>query len=72
MAANPVASNIVVMKAEYGINTSLSPERELDTWVQATAGGGLGPDNAAAGADRDHQPDQGRAHRHHRAEPAVR
>ncbi len=41
--ANPLASNVVVMKAEYGINTSLSPERELDTWVQATAGGGWDP-----------------------------
>jgi type IV pilus assembly protein PilW len=40
---NPVASNVVVMKAEYGINTSLSPQRELDTWVQATAGGGWDP-----------------------------
>ncbi len=40
---NPVASNVVVMKAEYGINTSISKERELDTWVQATAGGGWDP-----------------------------
>jgi len=41
--ANPVASNIVVMKAEYGINTTFSKERELDTWVQATGGGGWDP-----------------------------
>jgi hypothetical protein len=32
---NPVASNVVVMKAEYGINNSFSKEREVDTWVQA-------------------------------------
>lgn len=36
-AANPVASNVVLLKAEYGINTSFSKEREVDTWVQATA-----------------------------------
>ncbi|HEV2979345.1 MAG TPA: PilW family protein [Casimicrobiaceae bacterium] len=40
---SPVASNVVVMKAEYGINTSKSKERELDTWVQATVGGGWDP-----------------------------
>jgi type IV pilus assembly protein PilW len=40
---NPVASNVVVLKAEYGINTSASPEQELDTWVQATVGGGWDP-----------------------------
>ena len=43
LVPSPVASNVVVMKAEYGINTSKSPERELDTWVQATAGGGWDP-----------------------------
>jgi hypothetical protein len=43
LVSNAVASNVVVMKAEYGINTSLSPERELDTWVQATVGGGWDP-----------------------------
>jgi type IV pilus assembly protein PilW len=42
-APNPVASNVLVMKAEYGINTTFSPERELDTWVQATVGGGWDP-----------------------------
>src|SRR5208283_630095 len=42
-AANPMISNVVVMKAEYGINTSASPEGEVDTWVQATAGGGWDP-----------------------------
>jgi len=40
---NPVASNVVVMKAEYGINTTASKEQELDTWVQATVGGGWDP-----------------------------
>jgi type IV pilus assembly protein PilW len=40
---SPVASNVVVMKAEYGINTSNSLEQELDTWVQATGGGGWDP-----------------------------
>jgi type IV pilus assembly protein PilW len=43
LVPSPVASNVVVMKAEYGINTSLSKERELDTWVQATVGGGWDP-----------------------------
>jgi hypothetical protein len=43
LVPSPVASNVVVMKAEYGINTSKSPERELDTWVQATVGGGWDP-----------------------------
>jgi type IV pilus assembly protein PilW len=40
---NPVASNVVVMKAEYGINTSLSKEREVNNWVQSTVGGGWDP-----------------------------
>jgi type IV pilus assembly protein PilW len=37
---NPLASNIVVMKVEYGVDSDLDPKRLLDTWVQATAGGG--------------------------------
>ena len=47
LVPSPVASNVVVMKAEYGINTSKSPERELDTWVQATVGGGWDPRHCA-------------------------
>jgi type IV pilus assembly protein PilW len=42
-AANPMVSNVLVMKAEYGINTSASPQGEVDTWVQATVGGGWDP-----------------------------
>jgi type IV pilus assembly protein PilW len=41
--ANPVASNVLIMKAQYGINTSGSKQQELDTWVQATVGGGWDP-----------------------------
>jgi type IV pilus assembly protein PilW len=36
---NPLASNIVVMKVEYGIDSDLDPKRLLDTWVQASAAG---------------------------------
>lgn len=42
-AVNPVASNVLVMKVEYGINTSASVQQEVNTWVQATAGGGWDP-----------------------------
>jgi type IV pilus assembly protein PilW len=34
---NPLASNIVVMKVEYGIDSDLDPKRLLDYWVQGTA-----------------------------------
>jgi type IV pilus assembly protein PilW len=34
---NPLASNILVMKVEYGIDSDLDPKRLLDTWVQASA-----------------------------------
>ena len=40
LAANPVASNVVNMKVEYGIDNDLDQLGLLDTWVQATAGGG--------------------------------
>jgi len=33
---NPLASNIVVMKVEYGIDSDLDPKRLLDYWVQGT------------------------------------
>lgn len=33
----PLASNVVLMKIEYGINTTGNKEQTLDTWVQATA-----------------------------------
>jgi hypothetical protein len=32
---NPLASNIVNMKVEYGIDNDLDPQGLLDTWVQA-------------------------------------
>jgi type IV pilus assembly protein PilW len=43
IAANPLASNIVNMKAEYGIADPASPKGLLSTWVQANAGGGWDP-----------------------------
>ena len=39
LVPNPLASNIVVMKIEYGIDSDLDPKRLLDTWVQASAAG---------------------------------
>lgn len=43
LVPNPLASNIVNMKVEYGIDSDLDPLGLLDTWVQATAGGGWDP-----------------------------
>jgi type IV pilus assembly protein PilW len=43
LVPNPLASNIVNMKVEYGIDNDLDPLGLLDTWVQATAGGGWDP-----------------------------
>ena len=40
LPGNPLASNIVNMKVEYGIDNNLDPQGLLDTWVQATANGG--------------------------------
>jgi type IV pilus assembly protein PilW len=40
---NPVASNIINMKVEYGIDNDLDQLGLLDTWVQATAGAGWDP-----------------------------
>ena len=37
LIGNPLASNILVMKVEYGIDSDLDPKRLLDTWVQASA-----------------------------------
>jgi type IV pilus assembly protein PilW len=37
LIGNPLASNILVMKIEYGIDSDLDPKRLLDTWVQASA-----------------------------------
>jgi type IV pilus assembly protein PilW len=37
LVGNPLASNILVMKVEYGIDSDLDPKRLLDTWVQANA-----------------------------------
>jgi type IV pilus assembly protein PilW len=37
---NPLASNIVNMKVEYGISTGQDAQGLLNTWVQATLGGG--------------------------------
>ena len=37
LIGTPLASNILVMKVEYGIDTNLDPKRLLDTWVQASA-----------------------------------
>lgn len=39
---NPLASNIVNMKVEYGIDSVADPLGLLDTWVQATNAGGNG------------------------------
>jgi type IV pilus assembly protein PilW len=39
LVGNPLASNILVMKVEYGIDSDLDPKRLLDTWVQASAAG---------------------------------
>jgi hypothetical protein len=39
LIGNPLASNILVMKVEYGIDSDLDPKRLLDTWVQASAAG---------------------------------
>jgi type IV pilus assembly protein PilW len=39
LAPNPLASNILVMKVEYGVDTDLDLKRLLDTWVQASAAG---------------------------------
>jgi type IV pilus assembly protein PilW len=36
---NPLASNIVNMKVEYGIDNNADPKGLLDTWVQATVNG---------------------------------
>jgi type IV pilus assembly protein PilW len=40
---NPLASNVVMMKVEYGIDSDLDALGLLDTWVQANAGGGWDP-----------------------------
>jgi type IV pilus assembly protein PilW len=40
---NPLASNVVMMKVEYGIDSDLDAKGLLDTWVQANAGGGWDP-----------------------------
>jgi prepilin-type N-terminal cleavage/methylation domain-containing protein len=42
-AGNPLASNIVNMKVEYGIADPLDPLGLLNTWVQADVGGGWDP-----------------------------
>lgn len=34
--ASPLASNVVNMKVQYGIDTSATPDNILDTWVPAT------------------------------------
>jgi type IV pilus assembly protein PilW len=39
LVGNPLASNIVIMKVEYGIDSDRDPKRLLDTWVQASAAG---------------------------------
>jgi hypothetical protein len=36
LVPNPLASNIVVMKVEYGIDSDLDKKRLLDYWVQGT------------------------------------
>jgi type IV pilus assembly protein PilW len=38
LVPNPLASNIVNMKVEYGIDSNLDVKGLLDTWVQATNG----------------------------------
>jgi len=40
---NPLASNIVLMKVEYGIANAGDPSGLLATWVQANVGGGWDP-----------------------------
>jgi type IV pilus assembly protein PilW len=40
---NPLASNIVNMKVEYGVADINDPKGVLSTWVQATPGGGWDP-----------------------------
>lgn len=40
---NPLASNVVMMKIEYGIDGDLDAKALLDTWVQATALAGWDP-----------------------------
>jgi len=39
LPGNPLASNIVNMKVEYGIDSIPDPKGLLDTWVQASAAG---------------------------------
>ncbi len=39
LSPNPLASNIVNMKVQYGIDNNLDPKGLLDTWVQASAAG---------------------------------
>jgi type IV pilus assembly protein PilW len=39
LPGNPLASNIVNMKVEYGIDSNLDQKGLLDTWVQASAAG---------------------------------
>jgi type IV pilus assembly protein PilW len=39
LPANPLASNIVNMKVEYGIDGNLDPKGLVDDWVQASAAG---------------------------------
>ena len=36
LIGNPLASNILVMKVQYGIDSNLDPKRLLDYWVQGT------------------------------------
>jgi type IV pilus assembly protein PilW len=43
IAPNPLASNIVMMKAEYGVADPADPKGLLNTWVQANVGGGWDP-----------------------------
>jgi type IV pilus assembly protein PilW len=40
---NPLASNIVLMRVEYGIANAGDPQALLATWVQANVGGGWDP-----------------------------
>ena len=74
-APNPLASNIVNLKMQYGIDDV--GDGQLHTWVSAT--GNWTPANVLAGAAdaggprrRGALPHQGGAHRHHRPERAVR
>jgi type IV pilus assembly protein PilW len=43
LVPNPLASNIVNMKVEYGVADINDPKGVLSTWVQATAGNGWDP-----------------------------